>query len=57
MVSLYFSQIPDGYDVSDYPDNVEFVLDDSVRRRDPITFKLIPQEELPLVYPDECTGR
>lgn len=54
---LYFEQIPEGVDISEYPEETEFVLDDSRPKRDLETGRLIPRARRPLVYPHEITAR
>lgn len=51
---VYFDQIPEGYSTQDYPENTQFVLDDSKPKRDPVTFQLLPPEKRPLIYPEDC---
>ena len=53
-MKLYFGQIPAGADVSDYPPDTIFVLDDSRPKRDPVTFQLIRPPKRELIYPEDC---
>ena len=51
---IYPEQIPNGYSIEDYPDGTEFLMiDDSPLERDPVTFKLLPREKRPFVYPKD----
>lgn len=53
-MKLYFDQIPEGVDTSDYPEGTLFVLDDTRPKRDPVTFKLIREPKRKLIYPEDC---
>ena len=53
-MELYFGQIPAGADVSDYPPDTIFILDDSCPKRDPVTFRLIRPPKRELIYPEDC---
>ena len=53
-MELYFGQIPAGADVSDYPPDTIFILDDSRPKRDPVTFQLICAPKRELIYPEDC---
>ena len=51
---IHIRQIPEGYDIGDYPKGTEFILiDDTPLKRDPETFELIPPPEMPLIYPED----
>ena len=53
-MKLYFGQIPAGADVSDYPPDTIFILDDIRPKRDPVTFQLIRPPKRELIYPEDC---
>ena len=53
-MELYFGQIPAGADVSDYPPDTIFILDDSRPKRDPVTLQLIRPPKRELIYPEDC---
>lgn len=53
-MKIYFDQIPEEVDISDYPEGTVFVLDDSKPKRDPVTFELIRPPKRPLIYPKDC---
>ena len=53
-MKLYFGQIPAGADVSDYPPDTIFILDDIRPKRDPVTFQLIRPPKKKLIYPEDC---
>lgn len=50
---IYLEQVPEEVDFDDYPPDTEFILDDAPLKRDPVTFKLIPRESRPLIYPED----
>lgn len=50
---IYVDQVPEGVSFDDYPVDTEFVFDEPVRQRDPVTLKLLPREKRPLVYPED----
>lgn len=52
-MEIYLDQIPEGVDVSDYPEGTWFILDDSPLQRDPVTFQLIKRPRRPLIYPED----
>ena len=53
-MELYFEQIPENVDFSEYPPDTLFVLDDSRPPRDPITFKRILPPPKPIVTPEQA---
>ena len=53
-MKIYFDQIPEDVDVSEYPEGTEFVLDDSKPKMDPVTLEPIRPEKRPLIYPKDC---
>lgn len=53
-MKIFFDQIPEGVDMSEYPEGTIFVLDDSRPKRDPVTFEVIRPEKRPLIYPEDC---
>jgi len=53
-MEIYFGQIPEGYDIDDYPEDTVFLWDLSRVKRDPVTFKVIFPPPRPLIYPEDC---
>ena len=54
MMRIYLDQIPEGLSTQDYPEETEFILDDTRPERDPVTLKLIPRAKRELIYPEDC---
>jgi hypothetical protein len=50
-MKIYMDQIPEDVAMDEYPAGTEFVFDEPVRQRDPVTHKLMPRERRPLIYP------
>ena len=52
---IHIEQIPAECDLKDYPPGTEFIfIDDKPLKRDPATFRLIPHEKKPLIYPEDA---
>ena len=53
-MKVYIDQIPEGFSFEDYPPETVFIFEEVERKRDPVTFQLLPREPRAPIYPEDC---